>query len=299
MWHAVMCVIGDLYGNCLPPGRRTATYGQRRRGALGTTGNDGEACPSLRDRLVHAGATEIAIGAGRISVVPPEAFCLVLRGAVAILPPAGGRRHVARVAGPGESSGPADRRDSCSSNDAAEGSTWIRALIASRLLQVDARAAARASVTDPLLARAMIEMLRRRAEDAERRLARTHRLSAQGRLHAELQDLAERFGMPRPIDPCESTWARPVDGRRISIPLTQELLADLTGGVRETVNRSLRWLIAGGLVERTGLTYTVFGPWEDRCDDSASPGEGGSVDRLGGVEAGVRRRRVGAVVGRS
>jgi hypothetical protein len=81
-------------------------------------------------------------------------------------------------------------------------------------------------------------------------------LPVRDRLRAELRDLAARFGRDMP------------GGRRIELPLTQDVLAELVGSARETVNRALR-----GLAKETwfeGRTYVVRAP--------GSPGPaGGSV----------------------
>jgi CRP-like cAMP-binding protein len=245
---------------------------------------------------VHAGATETATGAGRVSIGRPETVWVVLRGAVAILPPTTGRRCVAGVAGPGESFGPVDGPTPYWSQDGTDRTVWIRGLIPSRLLEVDSAVLTRVCLADPAVSFAMFDLLRLRAEQAERRLIRMQRLSAEGRLLSELRDLAERFGSPCPASRLDRP-VRGVDGRRIAIPLTQDLLADLTGGVRETVNRSLRALAARGVVERRGLAYTVFGPSEVGGDSDPSSGDDGLSAVASGDAVTRGRRRRGAVVG--
>jgi CRP/FNR family cyclic AMP-dependent transcriptional regulator len=95
---------------------------------------------------------------------------------------------------------------------------------------------------------ALIGSLLVRAERAERRLAGALSLGLADRLLDELIELAMRFGRDVP------------GGRRIEIPLTQDLLADLTGAARETVNRALRTLTAQGVVRRCGRRYAVLDP---------------------------------------
>jgi CRP-like cAMP-binding protein len=68
-------------------------------------------------------------------------------------------------------------------------------------------------------------------------------LPVRDRLRAELHDLAARFGRDT------------VGGRRIELPLTQDLLAELVGSARETVNRALRGLHGETWFE--GRTYVV------------------------------------------
>jgi hypothetical protein len=79
-------------------------------------------------------------------------------------------------------------------------------------------------------------------------------LPVRDRLRAELHDLAARFGRDTQ------------GGRRIELPLTQDLLAELVGSARETVNRALRGLARETWFE--GRTYVV------RAADS--PGRAGA-----------------------
>jgi len=134
------------------------------------------------------------------------------------------------------------------------------ALVASRLLVVttgprdDDRAQGHldAVVLEPML---------RRAQRVERRLARALTMGLHDRVLAELQELAATFGH------------RADGGRRIDLPLTQELIADLTGTARESVNRALRDLSALGLVRRVGRSYVVREPVRGHsdCDSSCAP----------------------------
>jgi len=165
----------------------------------------------------------------------------------------GGRRPALGVLGPGDGFGyeaflePVDR-------PAPEGAApWLagryRALVASRLVGIPRRAFAAiepgAAGSDATAA--AFDALVRRTRRIEHRLSRTLRLTLEDRLLEELRDLSAAFGRPVP------------GGRRIELPLTQELLADLTGTVRESVNRALRVLSNRGLVRRTGGTYVVSG----------------------------------------
>ena len=65
------------------------------------------------------------------------------------------------------------------------------------------------------------------------------------RLVARMDDLGARFGRTVP------------GGRRLDLPLTQELLAGLTGATRESVNRALAELAAAGRIERSRGRYVV------------------------------------------
>jgi CRP-like cAMP-binding protein len=65
------------------------------------------------------------------------------------------------------------------------------------------------------------------------------------RIVDRLDDLAGRFG--RPVS----------GGRRVSLPLTQEHLAALTGSTRESVNRALADLVGAGRLERRAGRYVL------------------------------------------
>jgi CRP-like cAMP-binding protein len=198
-----------------------------------------------------AGTVRTAIRAGQTVSCGPGTIVVVLDGAVAVLPPWPVRRWVADVLGPGEAFAAADRPGPLARTTPGrpvEPATWIRGLTPSRLLFVPAVGAAEQRCEDDA-AHLLLGLMCARADRVERRLARALRLPAEERLLAELRDLAARFSAPDAPG-----------GRRIAIPLTQELLADLTGGARETVNRSIGALARRGLVQRTGKSYSVRAP---------------------------------------
>jgi hypothetical protein len=181
----------------------------------------------------------------------PLTIVVVLDGAVAVMPPWPVRRWVADVLGPGEAFAAADRPGpptQATPGGPVEPATWIRGLAPSRLVFVPAVEAADQRC-DCDFTHLLLGLMCAHADRVERRLARSLRLPAEERLLAELCDLAARFSAPDAHG-----------GRRIAIPLTQELLADLTGGARETVNRSIGALAGRGLVRRTGRSYSVRAP---------------------------------------
>src|SRR5205814_3834048 len=90
---------------------------------------------------------------------------------------------------------------------------WARALVSGAILVVPGRA--------PTFAAPLLALADERSERLQRRLLRLLRSSAERRVHAELTGLAERFGVPC-VDRC--------GGRTIPLPITQDLLAELTGG---------------------------------------------------------------------
>lgn len=123
-----------------------------------------------------------------------------------------------------------------------------RGLVSSRVLLIPVRAACAAIVERPAVAATLVEMLAAQGERTERRLIRALTLPLVDRLLAELQELAAAFGRPVPR------------GCRIELPLTQDLIADLIGAVRESVNRGLRTLVARGLLARAASSYVVLDP---------------------------------------
>jgi CRP/FNR family transcriptional regulator, cyclic AMP receptor protein len=120
-----------------------------------------------------------------------------------------------------------------------------RALVDARVSLIPGTRAERVSTEGLEAAGALLELMAAVSERMERRLVRTLTLPVPARLHEELSDLANTFGRQVP------------GGRSIELPLTQDLLAELTGSVRESVNRAVRALVACGLLERRGRRYVV------------------------------------------
>jgi hypothetical protein len=207
----------------------------------------------------------ISLVAGRVLACAPRTLVLVAHGCVAILPPGAGPRAAVDVVGAGEA-----YLTSASSCGGArvDAALWVEALTSSRIVLMDVAGAMANGAEQGRQAALALDLALRHAERAERRLVRSLRLPAEERVLAELRDLAGRFG---------TTCGR---WRRIDVPLTQDLLADLTGGARETVNRSLRVLCGRGLVSRVGLIYSVA---EVSGGTAAGPaGEAADCDRVRG-----------------
>jgi CRP-like cAMP-binding protein len=110
------------------------------------------------------------------------------------------------------------------------------------------RAVATRSFGDRGAAEALFDLAVAHARRVEGRLIRALTLPLVERLHAELVELSNTCGSPIP------------QGRQIDIPLTQDLMADLMGAARESVNRALRVLAGSGLVEHAGRRYVVRDP---------------------------------------
>jgi CRP-like cAMP-binding protein len=95
-----------------------------------------------------------------------------------------------------------------------------------------------------------------------RGLARALCLRAPERVLDVLRDLSGRFGTAVP------------GGRRIDLPLSQDLLAAIVGATRETVNRAIRALASQGAVVRVGRAYVVL----SGLPGDAISGAGSSAD---------------------
>jgi CRP-like cAMP-binding protein len=107
----------------------------------------------------------------------------------------------------------------------------VRVLVTSRLV-----------VASPSALRTGLERRARRVTALASSLA-WDRLAT--RVAGRLDDLAGRFGR------------RMARGREVTLPLTQEHLAALTGSTRESVNRALADLVEAGLLERRAGRYLV------------------------------------------
>jgi CRP/FNR family transcriptional regulator, cyclic AMP receptor protein len=94
--------------------------------------------------------------------------------------------------------------------------------------------ALRPSRLSPVSPRAAADLLTTRAHRAAALAAELAWLGVRARITRRLEDLAERFG--RPVE----------GGRLILLPLTQDEIAALAGTTRESANRALRAMVAGG-----------------------------------------------------
>jgi CRP-like cAMP-binding protein len=120
--------------------------------------------------------------------------------------------------------------------------------VRSSVLSVPRAVATRAFADRGGASEALFDLAVAHARRVEGRLIRALTLPLAERLHAELVELSNTCGSPVP------------QGRQIDIPLTQDLMAELMGAARESVNRALRTLAGRGLVEHAGRRYVVRDP---------------------------------------
>ena len=130
-----------------------------------------------------------------------------------------------------------------------------KALVRTSLISAPGPEVRRAIATDPWLASLLLEAVAEHVARLERSLAATVGTRLSQRTLAELTKLAISHGKPIP------------GGDRIDLPLSQDLLASMVGGARESVNRTLQELAASGAIRREGRSYVV--PASDRSGKQA------------------------------
>lgn len=123
-----------------------------------------------------------------------------------------------------------------------------RALVASTVQAIPIASLYSGMTTDPYIAWWLAAAVAWRTILVERALARSLVLRAPQRVMGALHDLAVELGQDTP------------GGLRIGAPVTQELLASMTGVTRESVNRSIAELEQQGLLRRIGLGYELVSP---------------------------------------
>jgi CRP/FNR family transcriptional regulator, cyclic AMP receptor protein len=166
---------------------------------------------------------------------------LVEAGAVALCcTSTAGRRCVLRVAGPGDLL-PGDLEGPGEPGRALES----RALVSSTLRVIPSVVIERMIFDDEAVAWWVCSKLRRHLAQLERDLEASLTLSVHGRVERALAKLAVSHGQA--VD----------GGTRITVPLSQDTLASIVGATRESVNRSLRMLMAQGAVRRSRGWYVV------------------------------------------
>jgi CRP-like cAMP-binding protein len=101
---------------------------------------------------------------------------------------------------------------------------------------------------DPTVSIWLARSLTQKIGDLQVRMAAVLSLGVRQRTFAMLRILAERWGY------------RSGRGTVLDLPLSQELLAALTGTSRESVNRALQDLRASGMVIRSGRRYVIPDP---------------------------------------
>ncbi len=218
------------------------------------------------DVQLAAGAT-IAPWTG----TPPRRVVAVVTSG-ALLLSVGSRRGPTAVAvlGPGDVFGldafdgregfdPAQPRDPPTTRWPVERAT---ALVPSGVTLLAPEIMALQAARDPAAAWSVLSAVAGLGTRLSQRLAGIVAQPVEERLLAELRTLAARHGRSCPF------------GRRIELPLTQELLASLVGATRESVNRALGRLFRQGLVRRAGRGYVVVSsaPAVDRGLDGSLGG---------------------------
>ena len=131
-----------------------------------------------------------------------------------------------------------------------------RAMMASRVLDLNWREVADASTRDAELAAWLAASLARRVSDLHRSLTRALSLRLPERTLDLLVALARNWG--RSSGP----------GAGIEVPLPQEDLAAMLGATRESVNRAVRRLERAGAISRSGRSYVVLPHGSERANRS-------------------------------
>jgi CRP/FNR family cyclic AMP-dependent transcriptional regulator len=123
-----------------------------------------------------------------------------------------------------------------------------RAMIDSVVFRVSTPDMDDAIERDPAIGSWISRAHHRQVDLLRRRLASSLSLGVADRLREVLRDLASTHG------------AHTRDGTRIDLPLSQEMLATMVGATRESVNRAVRALEAGGAIRRTKRGYVLLDP---------------------------------------
>ena len=123
-----------------------------------------------------------------------------------------------------------------------------RAMIDSVVFRVPAPDMDDAVERDPAISSWISRTHHRQVDLLRRHLANALSLGVADRLLEVLRDLASTHG------------AHARDGVRIELPLSQEMLATMVGATRESVNRAVRALEAGGAIRRMKRGYVVLDP---------------------------------------
>jgi len=121
-----------------------------------------------------------------------------------------------------------------------------RAVTSSTGLRFSSADLDRALERDPDVVTWVHQALQRQVDDLRRSLVRVLSLRVHDRVFELLCELAGIHGQPVP------------GGVRIGLPLAQETVASLVGATRESVNRSIRRLEAGGLIRRSSRCYVLL-----------------------------------------
>jgi len=123
----------------------------------------------------------------------------------------------------------------------------VRALTSSRVLAIPIRTMEELLESDRHVRLWLLERLVARLRRTEALLASILSGSVAERVEAVLFALAPVGAGGEPAGPI-----------RLGLPLTQGLLAEMTGSTRESVNRAIKALVSEGQIARSGRTYTLF-----------------------------------------
>ena len=222
----------------------TSPLDPRVRGVLSSMG-----------RVRRLDANEVTLHRGR-----PEPFVHVVVSGVLLVEagiepvPLGagsrpGRRSPVAVLMAGDVFGEVALADLSPTGWAEEAGAEVRALTSSRVLAIPIRTMEELLDSDLHVRVWLLERLVARLRRTEVLLAAVLSGSVAERVEAVLFALA-----PVP-HVAGNKQAGPI---RLGLPLTQGLLAELTGATRESVNRAIRSLVSGGRIARSGRTYTLF-----------------------------------------
>src|SRR5438876_5728750 len=132
---------------------------------------------------------------------------------------------------------------------AEEAGPEVRALTSSRVLAIPIRTVEELLDSNRHVRLWLLERLVVRLRRTEALLAAVLSGSVAERVEAVLFALA-----PVP----HGAGDEPQGPIRLGLPLTQGLLAELTGSTRESVNRAIKALVSEGRIARSGRTYTLF-----------------------------------------
>ena len=148
-----------------------------------------------------------------------------------------GRTATLAILGPGDTLSPGGR---------GALAPEVRAVTSSVVLRFSSADLDRVAEQHPELTAWVQCALERQVDSLRRSLVRTLSLHVQGRVLELMGDLAARHGQSVP------------GGVRIGVPLAQETVASLVGATRESVNRSIRALEAGGVIRRSSRCYVLL-----------------------------------------
>jgi CRP-like cAMP-binding protein len=210
------------------------------------------AFPGSARRNARAGSILMAEGS------PPRSLLVVVTGVAALgLTGVEGRPSVIGLLGPGDVHG-----ETCLHlADPPKVFPEARTLTACTVIDLLPHVLHRHMARDPTVSVWLARSLTQKIGDLQVRLAAMLGLGVRQRTFAMLRILAERWGH------------RSGRGTVLDLPLSQELLAALTGTSRESVNRALRDLRASGMVIRSGRRYVIPDPSArtDRTTETPEP----------------------------